>query len=391
MSSSRLEEIRKRLRSEIGEAANHGSTTSRDRFSEISERLRTDVSRKSESPDHLDQNNRRSAVVAGDNSPPTQKPINDGKSPISSRVFCPHCGERLSSNTNRFCPSCGGNLSGEASAPEANASSHTRSLKSIHKVFGNKQLIDKDEFSDPGIPQLPARASCKAICIGMGGYHHYSPLDWARKDACDLAVIFDRLGYQTTLVLDQTVEQLLYAIQNFLNEVNPNDELVITFSGHGAGVNTVPNLTAIDSSGPTDFFDLYKYFIDPARNLYAKSMVVIIDACRNESSNAPHEVDSYDRPKASEVFENSEFGFAILYGASTGLYSMDSPFHRGITNGIFTYCLKDELGRPGQSLHETFRKTRKKVSELMAALDYEQAPALYDELKKDFYFYPNDR
>ena len=129
-------------------------------------------------------------------------------------------------------------------------------------------------------------------------------------------------------------------------------------------------------------------------------MVVIIDACRNESSNAPHEVDSYDR---SEVFENSEFGFAILYGASTGFSSLDSPFQGGITNGIFTYCLKDELGRPGQSLHETFRKTRKKVLELMPVISeyieakYErpfdggQAPALYDELKKDFYFYPNDR
>ena len=186
MSSSRLDEIRKRLRTEIGEAANHGSAASRDRFSEISSRLRPDISRKSETLDYVDQGVQNNPKIANDKSARFESTSDKVKPQISRSAFCPHCGERLSENASLFCPSCGVPLEGVVGITKAPTESPTGSLKSIHKLFGNKQLIDKDEFSDPGIPQLPARPHCKALCIGMGDYHQYSPLDRARKDACDL-------------------------------------------------------------------------------------------------------------------------------------------------------------------------------------------------------------
>jgi ribosomal protein L37E len=390
MSSSRLSELRKRLRAEISSesASSKGVSVGYSEKVNACSPLANESNTKSNEVQEVSL--RSTTKVTSDVANPLgQIPI-QGESDSLQVKFCEQCGKKLSDWADKFCSACGASIAQTSGARTNSRLPKALRMKGLRRVYG-EQADDLEDHSDPGIPRLPPRPHCKALCIGMSSYEYVTQLTHCRKDAYDLSKTLDLLGYQVTTLLDQSYEQTTLAIDEFISEVNPGDELVFTFSGHGAGINTVPHLVAIDDDGSGDqLMDIYKYFIDPARTAQAKSAVVIIDACRNEIK-----VDVID-DREHLGLQNRQFGFAILYGSSIGVVSYDSLFEQGIKNGYFTYFLKDEICRPGQPLHETFRKTRKKVMELTSALESRgdaglQVPSFYDDLRGDFYFYPVDR
>jgi hypothetical protein len=109
---------------------------------------------------------------------------------------CVKCSEPLAGEV-KFCPSCGALQSGEAtprlmstrsvvSAPSSAIEQNTRTA-SASALRNN--LVSDD------IPNLPLRQGCKALCIGMGDYDGLNnALPWPHKDAEDMARVLNGLG-----------------------------------------------------------------------------------------------------------------------------------------------------------------------------------------------------
>ncbi len=73
-----------------------------------------------------------------------------------------------------------------------------------------------------------------ALVVGLQQYHHWEPLESPHKDARRLAdLLSDRYGFETTLLLDASQNELMAAIDELRKEVSENDNLLIYFAGHG--------------------------------------------------------------------------------------------------------------------------------------------------------------
>jgi hypothetical protein len=358
MSTSRLDEIRAKLRESIKDAT------------------------KQSTDNMLPESKRPSSTL-------------DSSRPHS---FCHQCGHPFTEST-KFCPGCGASQVGSASA----SMSSVRSVPAGSAVARRSNTFDGVHSSatimtSTNTPSLPLRPGCKALCIGMGNYER-DPLPWPRKDAEDLSDVLNGLGYRVSTIVDANFQDTIKHLVSFIQDIQPGDDIVFTYSGHGCGLDAVPNLTALDSNSLDTMINVYKLLIEPAKAMQAKSVVIATDACRgNEYSSqypweAPAETEAIAAKSLGARRARDDFGFAIIYGSSHDTSSYDSPFSQGIQNGLFTYFFKSEIARQGQSLMEVFRRVQKSVMDLSISLETIdrsgfQKPALTNELVGDYYFYP---
>lgn len=319
----------------------------------------------------------------------------------SASAFCAECGASLAPAV-KFCPECGAaqaqSQARSTPAPAATSAPTARSAPALAPSAraheGATPTVLRNNLVSSDVPNLPVRQGCKALCIGMGAYEH-NALPWPAKDAQDLSEVLHGLGYQVSTIIDQNFQQTLAQLGRFIQSVEPGDDVVYTYSGHGCGIDAVPNLTAIDTQGFDTLINVYKLMIETAKYQGARSVVIAVDACRgNQYEFAQYPWEGQQEAllgvsKAARVRRpEDEFGFAILYGTSHDTSAFDSPFSQGIQNGMFTYFLKSELTRPGQSLSEIFKRVQKSVMDLSMGIDQFQKPALTNELAGEYYFYP---
>jgi len=73
-----------------------------------------------------------------------------------------------------------------------------------------------------------------ALVIGNNSYQYVPRLKTAEDDARDVAAILrDQYGFQTRLLLSATRQQIISALNAYRRELEPNDNLLIYYAGHG--------------------------------------------------------------------------------------------------------------------------------------------------------------
>jgi hypothetical protein len=73
-----------------------------------------------------------------------------------------------------------------------------------------------------------------ALVIGNDAYRHLPPLRTARNDAESVAALLrDAYGFEVTLLLDATREQVLLGFAEMRRRLGPDDNLLIYYAGHG--------------------------------------------------------------------------------------------------------------------------------------------------------------
>jgi uncharacterized protein len=73
-----------------------------------------------------------------------------------------------------------------------------------------------------------------ALIVGLEGYHHWERLESPHQDARRLAeVLSERYGFDTTLLLDASKNQMMAAVDELRKRVSRNDNVLIYFAGHG--------------------------------------------------------------------------------------------------------------------------------------------------------------
>ena len=238
-----------------------------------------------------------------------------------------------------------------------------------------------------------ALAARKALVIGIDAYQNVSPLERAVGDAEAMAAKLSTLGFAVTTVLDPDRRTLNLAITTFRKSLQPGDDALVHFSGHGVEIDgnnlLLPADIPVPAAGDTDFLlneaiglsDLMLRIAGSG----AATQIFIIDACR-DNPFAQAGTRGLGGTRGLAVVPPTKGSF-VLYSAGKGQTALDTlgPQDPEATS-VYTRVLIDALGQPGLSLTDLAKTVRTRVSALAAEVGHEQQPAYYDELSQDFFF-----
>ena len=222
---------------------------------------------------------------------------------------------------------------------------------------------------------LPMTATAEriALIIGMGNYQFVPGLDNTINDARDIADTLDGIGFDVTLLLDVTQQELLDAMDAFAFRAETADLALIYYAGHGVEVQGVNYFIPVDADVKSNrdvqrlaiSLDKVLKAVDAARVM----RIVIIDACRNNpfgdlidttvTSDEGAEVEGSTRGAgvAGLAPVNPDRGTLIAYAQRPGEVSLDGT----TDNSPFANALIKNLAIPGVEIGLMFRQVRDEV------------------------------
>src|ERR1035438_4166835 len=86
-------------------------------------------------------------------------------------------------------------------------------------------------LAQPTAPRIEKKV---ALVIGNDAYLYVPPLQTATNDARSVqAVLQQRYGFETTLLLNATRSQIVSALNAYRRDLGPDSSLLIYYAGHG--------------------------------------------------------------------------------------------------------------------------------------------------------------
>jgi uncharacterized caspase-like protein len=240
-----------------------------------------------------------------------------------------------------------------------------------------------------------------ALVIGNGDYRNFQRLDNPANDARGVAAALEAAGFDVTLKVDATREQMSEALATFAQSLSHSDIGLFYFAGHAAQVDwrnfMVPVAARLDASKSpadlagqvaeeaVDLADVLKMMGDANKRLN----IVILDACRDNpfTAQALEVSRSLSRSTGSVPFRIGA-GLAqtsapartfLAYSTAPGQVASDGSGR----NSPYSGALIEALTVPGLKLEDVFKRVRTAVA---AATRQEQIPWDNSSVFDDFYF-----
>ena len=297
-------------------------------------------------------------------------------------------------------------------------------------------------------PMPQAAAGRHALVVGVGDYDQkkngMSPLNAPAFDAEAIGRVLQRpgMGFNVDVLTDAAAKDKTTfnaALEKFLARIQPGDEVIFYFSGHGVGLGDKGNyfllLDAKDQDGfirderkkPGSARDLdtqdkemrrYEQYLTEValseneiekaiKGRGADVVIIIADACRTQLSGTKGFVPVNSLRLPSQPVS----GTFRLYAARRGQVSYDSPEnalsqtskkeasrHKGKDdkerkpgNSLFTGVLLGQLVIPRQEINVLFSNVKLEVRDRARSLfNKEQVPDYDDSLTARFYFWKGD-
>ena len=196
-----------------------------------------------------------------------------------------------------------------------------------------------------------------AICIGINEYEHsdIQDLSKAGNDARALGAIFKEEGqFDQVFIMTDDVDprydemqqyprlrNIKYRLDYLKDFINPEDLVVVTFSGHGISNSSGEGFLIV---ADTDFNNVFpssfpiSELVSWVEEMGVEKSLFLIDACREQVSENTSRSLSNNKLRA-ERFESAQLG-AIFYATKTGWYSYED---RESDYGVFTRFLLDGI------------------------------------------------
>ena len=235
-----------------------------------------------------------------------------------------------------------------------------------------------------------AQARRLALVIGNDHYAHASALENARNDASAVAQAFQKAGFTVSQHQDLGRDALFSAVESFALGVAKDDEVVVFYAGHGVQIDAAPYLLPTDIRASTarqvarDALPLESLLTDLSKARYA---LIVIDACRNNPF-ASQAIRSLGPNTGLQPIEPPE-GMAVIFSAGRGQAALDNLGRTDTErHGVFTREFLRQMQAPGVPVRDLLLKVRDAVEQQAASVNHKQRPALIDESRGQFYFYP---
>lgn len=224
-----------------------------------------------------------------------------------------------------------------------------------------------------------------ALVIGNDSYATLPDLSNARADAKDMAARLSALDFEVILRLDAGRRDIYRARAAFEERLRRAEVGLVFYAGHGIqsqGVNWLIPADArveIEEDLPAEGIDAQN-LLSAMEYAGAEVNILILDACRDNP--LPRRTRSAARGLRGLAVAPSVQGLVVLYSAAEGQTAQDGPPGE---NGVFTGALLDQLGNPGLTLEQVFKRTAARVVETTGGI---QRPWFHGSLTGDFHFVP---
>ncbi|GAB5446241.1 MAG: hypothetical protein Gyms2KO_11140 [Gymnodinialimonas sp.] len=244
---------------------------------------------------------------------------------------------------------------------------------------------------------MAAAQTRHAFVVGIDTYDNVASLAKARNDARAVAGALEEAGFRTQLLIDADETALLTELTRFSGQLDPGDEVVFYFAGHGVEINgqnyllpadvpsVAPGQELVVTRGALPVSDV----IDQFNSRGVRLSLLILDACRDN----PFETlgtRSLGRSVGLGREEAPE-GTFVMFSAGAGQQALDRlSTDDPNPNSVFTRVLLPRLTEPGLPLRTMVREVRSEVRALGRTVAHEQFPAVYDQLDGAFTFVPGE-
>ena len=232
-------------------------------------------------------------------------------------------------------------------------------------------------------------ANRKALVIGNDLYKHVGRLANAVADAEAMAIALRSTGFMVFKHTNLDERAFKAALRDFRLRVEPGDEVVVFYAGHGVQLKSTNFLLPIDLKGDDeeqvrDEAIQLQRILEDLQERRAKFALAVIDACRDNPFKSQGRSIGTGRGLAPTT---AATGQMIIYSAGSGQQALDKLNDRDPSrNGLFTRVFLKEMMQPGVSVDRVLRNVRTEVVRLATSVGHDQTPALYDQVVGDFFF-----
>ena len=217
-----------------------------------------------------------------------------------------------------------------------------------------------------------------AIVIGNDEYFTGTKLNYAVKDANDIAAVFERLGFDLIHKDNIKYDQCAGLLDEIEQKIGEYDATIFFFAGHGFQFEGENYLTCVDCQIPPATKHYCRYHsieLSDLLRVYSKHQnkinIIIIDACRRSFGRGDNI--TYAPVQAPQ-------GTLVAFSTSPNEGAQDGGY-KG--NSVYTGALLTYIGRERLSVEELFKKVRKLVH---TTTEGGQTPWEHTSLIGDFYF-----
>ena len=221
-----------------------------------------------------------------------------------------------------------------------------------------------------------------ALVIGNDNYSSQA-LKNAVNDARAMQRALSGAGFQVLERENAGKVAMDEAVAAFLEKIGPGDVALLYYAGHAIQIENENVLVPTDFESARSLIDakfkafslapVFEYF----KKSRAKSVIVIIDACRSNPVAQTHSLKA-GLATPLEAGRNTYIAFSTAPNNVAG----DNPNGR---NSWFTEALAATIPLPGLTIDDVFTRVRDKVEN---ATGGKQSPASFSNLTSKFYFHP---
>ncbi|MES2617731.1 MAG: caspase family protein [Bacteroidota bacterium] len=196
----------------------------------------------------------------------------------------------------------------------------------------------------------------KSLIIGINNYKYFSSLENCINDASDMHSFLSSIGFQSTLLIDSSQDEIIAGITEFKQSISDNTISIIFFAGHGIQDEKYNYLVASDSQ-INSLVDI-KYnciHADDCLGVYSKTNLhlLILDACRNNPFYSGNRSINIGLIKM-----DAPAGTLIAFSTSPNSTSRE---RKGERNGVYTKFLLKNMRIPNLPAELVFKNTRNEV------------------------------
>lgn len=235
----------------------------------------------------------------------------------------------------------------------------------------------------------PIFAMRRALVIGNDNYKYVEKLQNAKEDAKAMSNALKQVGFDVTEKFDLGQKETIASIREFQERINPGDEILFFFAGHGVEIDGKNYLVPTDNLGEgkyvkEDSIDLKMSVLETFEKRKAKITIAVIDACRNN----PFKSDGRSMSGRGLAPTTAATGQMIIQSAGAGQKALDRLVSDPpeTKNGVFTRVFVKEMLKPGIPIFQMVRNVRSEVVALAQSVGSDQMPSFYDQVNGDFYF-----
>ena len=237
---------------------------------------------------------------------------------------------------------------------------------------------------------VPAHAKRLALIIGNDNYQHVSKLQKAGNDAVAMATELRAAGFEVSLYRDLDYRSMVKATESLYNKIQGGDEVVVFFAGHGVQIKSGNFLLPTDIEATSESavektsYSLHD-LTEKLEVAKAAFSLIMVDACRDNPLKTKGRSVGGERGLSPP---DPPIGQMVVYSASRGEQALDRLSDADTDpNSVFTREFITRMRRPGVRVEELVREIQVSVEKLAATVGHKQRPALYNEVRGNFYFF----